>query len=417
MTWPVDNQWVPGDTVAVEQFNGSVTSIRLDEDHYAPEDQGKAHWYASDDYGYRYAVLPNGIVEILILGGKEWVAFGRVVGSDVLNKMVRLHDDQPGDTTFPVEWNHQAATNPVTYHQEFQPLTAYELRLFDNLDERNRKIWRDRARNLNRRAVKVGEPGRVNGRELYALAQRYDDQCAYCDKPLNWGGGGTADLNTPGGIDERNHPQAMNDPAAGTFDHNHPLVQGGSGNVNNVVPACLNCNRDINKWDESLNPDIYVRPRYRPNPLAIEARPTEPEDSEDWTRQSGVKGDGGDVWGVGQIQFDNSDSPLGQDEVLCPNCKQETSLEVCPTCGKFLGPEWEKADDKSLPFDHPPQLGDSDFTESWTDVKAVPKFEPEKTDNSFPSMISRRTSVELTEDWTRLSADEPDPDLALISTY
>lgn len=157
------------------------------------------------------------------------------------------------------------ATNPINY--SFIPLTSYELHLFDSLPEPERKTWRDRASNLNRRGQKIGEPNRVSGRELYALMMRHDGNCAYCDKTLNWGGGGTADWST--GEDSRNFPLREGDPASGTFDHNHPLNQGGSGGAENILPACWRCNSDLNQWDRRENPP---EPRkYEENPMSYES--------------------------------------------------------------------------------------------------------------------------------------------------
>lgn len=75
--------------------------------------------------------------------------------------------------------------------------------------------------------------------------------------------------------------------------------------------------------------------------------------------------------------------PEGQ--VKCPNCEQTTDMPQCPYCMKDLTPEWNKEQQK-IDFLSQPHNVNSEFT-SWPDRE--PKRNREKTDDSYPSMISK----------------------------
>ncbi len=123
--------------------------------------------------------------------------------------------------------------NPVNY--EYIPLTDYELNLRDQDEAQG---WGRRASKLNRYARDKGATGKVSGAELYALVQRYENNCAYCGRTMSWG--------------------IQNDPMGGSFDHNIPLTQGGTNTVNNILPVHQKCNYEIDQWDNRLRPDIYA---------------------------------------------------------------------------------------------------------------------------------------------------------------
>jgi len=78
--------------------------------------------------------------------------------------------------------------------------------------------------------------------------------------------------------------------------------------------------------------------------------------------------------------------PEGQ--VKCPNCQETTDMPQCPYCQKDLTPEWHKEQQK-IDYLSQPQNVNSEFT-SWPDRE--PKRNRMKTDDSFPSMISKVAS-------------------------
>lgn len=125
-----------------------------------------------------------------------------------------------------------ALVNPVSY--QFIPFTQQELANYDSTAPDEKILWNYRARRLNNRGIKAGlsQDQRVNGRELWALMNRFEGHCAYCNKPLDWTRNGT-----------------------GTWDHVHSLSLGGAGDASNLLPSCANCNSDLNEWDQSLNPE------------------------------------------------------------------------------------------------------------------------------------------------------------------
>jgi len=105
--------------------------------------------------------------------------------------------------------------------------------LYDDLSAQERKIYKNKAKGLNIRAIKVNAEGRVSGRDLYNLIEQHNSQCFYCKTPLDY------DTPMPG-----------HDANPATFDHYKPLLTGGRGSVENIVPACSNCNQDKNTYDQ-----------------------------------------------------------------------------------------------------------------------------------------------------------------------
>lgn len=127
--------------------------------------------------------------------------------------------------------------SPITGYQ-WIPLTSFELQGWDELSQRERQQWSNRAIRHNDRAHKFGISGGVTGKELWALAtKRFENKCAYCDRFLAWG---TKDA---------------------TLDHIHSLSLGGGAGIDNIVPACLTCNHELQAWDERNNP-TYDRQDY-----------------------------------------------------------------------------------------------------------------------------------------------------------
>ena len=77
-------------------------------------------------------------------------------------------------------------------------------------------------------------------------------------------------------------------------------------------------------------------------------------------------------------------------KVLCPNCREPSDSQSCHLCGKDLTPEWLKLQDKDPGEDFQDQQADADVASeflSWPD--RVPKRNREKTDDSYPSMVSK----------------------------
>lgn len=80
-------------------------------------------------------------------------------------------------------------------------------------------------------------------------------------------------------------------------------------------------------------------------------------------------------------------------KVKCPNCTSVTDQAACPACGKDLTPEWhnEQARQEQTEFQgvHPPFDPRNEFI---SDPERVPKRNPDKTDDSFPSMNLSHTA-------------------------
>jgi phosphohistidine swiveling domain-containing protein len=72
--------------------------------------------------------------------------------------------------------------------------------------------------------------------------------------------------------------------------------------------------------------------------------------------------------------------------VVCPNCRTKTDMPQCPACGKGLQPEWNREEGDVKGFeDAQPR---SEASEFYSLPERVPKRNREKTDDSYPSMLS-----------------------------
>ena len=69
---------------------------------------------------------------------------------------------------------------------------------------------------INRKAERLGAPGRVTAEILLLIAQTYP-QCPYCSIDI--------------------------DPEHGSFDHRIPFDKGGTNRRDNITFGCLSCNR------------------------------------------------------------------------------------------------------------------------------------------------------------------------------
>lgn len=96
--------------------------------------------------------------------------------------------------------------------------------------------------------------------------------------------------------------------------------------------------------------------------------------------------------------------------VKCPNCEEEVSTDICPSCNKSLGPEWAKRDNEQLAFDSPPQhpFAGNEFT---SDPIKVPRRNWMKTDDSYPSMISHVAAIDPASITPELLSADVDPSL------
>lgn len=82
------------------------------------------------------------------------------------------------------------------------------------------------------------------------IFQKTDGYCIYCGKKLSWKNYGVP--NTRG---------------CWEIDHSRPISKGGTGHLNNLVPACIPCNRDKGdmisrqykkKYEDNANEDSGI---------------------------------------------------------------------------------------------------------------------------------------------------------------
>lgn len=99
------------------------------------------------------------------------------------------------------------------YQANLEKIQAYHRQYFKDHPELNR-IYRE-----NRRARELGQEDQFTPVEWLAKQEEYDNKCAYC---------GTRDIETPEGFL--------------VPDHAIPLARGGSGHIDNIIPACKACN-------------------------------------------------------------------------------------------------------------------------------------------------------------------------------
>jgi ribosomal protein S18 acetylase RimI-like enzyme len=140
--------------------------------------------------------------------------------------------------------------NPVSY--QFIPWTDQEIQTWDQEPRSVKYQWRRNARNLTRGARTRGYAGTVTGRDLYLLNNRYQGKCAYCGLP-----------------------------GADSWDHVVPLSQGGEHSPSNILPAHIECNKELNQWakrnQDYENPNIHqMSPNWFVQPA--EAKVAMPQD-------------------------------------------------------------------------------------------------------------------------------------------
>jgi len=108
--------------------------------------------------------------------------------------------------------------SPVGY--TFVPFTDQELEYWQTLPEQEQARYKRQARSLNQRAQrKQGVSGTIVGRDLALLSHRYQGKCAYCGLP-----------------------------GADSWDHVIPMGIGGQNEINNILPAHIQCNKELNDW-------------------------------------------------------------------------------------------------------------------------------------------------------------------------
>lgn len=109
----------------------------------------------------------------------------------------------------------------------------------------------NKASTLNRRAKQARASGRVTAAELFRLVTRHDFKCVYCGRK-------ELELGPPTGAIQTN---------ALTIDHKVPLNEGGTGSIENMVPACFECNnekdRETPKRRKTEADQHHLLPRFR----------------------------------------------------------------------------------------------------------------------------------------------------------
>jgi 5-methylcytosine-specific restriction endonuclease McrA/GNAT superfamily N-acetyltransferase len=122
------------------------------------------------------------------------------------------------------EFDTPPLANPVTY--QFTPFTENEYEMWRALDQETKDRYRRKARTVNRRVQRLpGMAGTVTGSQLWMLTNRYQNKCAYCGQE---------------GPD--------------SFDHVVPLSEGGQNTIDNLLPAHMICNQDLNDWQNRNKP-------------------------------------------------------------------------------------------------------------------------------------------------------------------
>lgn len=140
--------------------------------------------------------------------------------------------------------------NPVNYH--FIPFTPPELAWWKSLSNNEKQKWQSKAGWQNKRANELGVPGQLSGEDIAMIYHRYNGDCAYCGMP-----------------------------GASTLDHVIPLSKQGTNTVNNILPCHLNCNKELNVWDQKIDPlprQIFLSPKWLTVPA--EAKVSAHEDTQ-----------------------------------------------------------------------------------------------------------------------------------------
>jgi len=153
-------------------------------------------------------------------------------------EITRLVEQEIARQGLPEVLSAQKLSGPPFTNYQWIPLTQFELSGWERVSPHEQTQWRRRADRHNQRARKFKAPGGITARELWALNKRFENQCAYCQKYLTWG-----------------TPDA-------TLDHITPLALGGSGGIENLIPACRRCNHILNEWDHRNNPANKRNPNW-----------------------------------------------------------------------------------------------------------------------------------------------------------
>jgi hypothetical protein len=124
------------------------------------------------------------------------------------------------------------AHNRQYYLDNRDVLLAYQRNRRQEMPEHYRAIGQ--MRYAKRKAA-----GDIDTAAWKRLLAEFNGRCAYCDEP--------ADLLEP--------------------DHVHPIVLGGTSDIFNILPACMECNRGAGgKWKSTLQewrPELYEKYRVR----------------------------------------------------------------------------------------------------------------------------------------------------------
>ena len=123
--------------------------------------------------------------------------------------------------------------NPFNYR--YIPLGPAEMVEWQNLSPEDKARWRQIAGRMNGLSRTKGK-GNVSGEALHGLSYRYQGACAYCGQAK-----------------------------ADSWEHVIPLSKGGMNTVDNLLPVHIQCNNDLNTYDQKNDPT--------PNPGGITLSP------------------------------------------------------------------------------------------------------------------------------------------------
>lgn len=93
-----------------------------------------------------------------------------------------------------------------------------------------RQGWSSKAATLNKRAKDTGAKGKVTRVQLILLVEEYNGCCAYCG------------LKTTIVFEDISNWKDIDKARTLTFDHKVPIGNGGSNDIDNIVPSCYLCN-------------------------------------------------------------------------------------------------------------------------------------------------------------------------------
>ncbi|MDE2100528.1 MAG: NUDIX domain-containing protein [Patescibacteria group bacterium] len=184
--------WYPGYVVLV-----------VTEDHYAPDDQGKPHYYAEDDYGNRFFLDSTGQVETL--NGQQWEPFGELAGllphEEVTPQSFKVDptDASSSGLTFPEDWSKESS-----YLEDFPPIwRSYANQAADEIIANEVTVgfktpsWAEVIRHFGQLAgVKVGQMPEFGALVRTLISQLSDSTPGSLTFPEEWNREGSIKLGS-----------------------------------------------------------------------------------------------------------------------------------------------------------------------------------------------------------------------------